>query len=130
MKTSTGTLNYLSYLTEMYVDLIFNVDLFFDSIQIELLPAFETPTQRWVFERVDNEYEDDERWELLHRIGRFLGRIWVFFAVWSPLRDTLSNLYSVTIVILFSSVVYNKYADEPVYSVTVIFQIDKEISCL
>ena len=84
MKTSFGPFNHLSYLVEMYVDLIFHVDLFFDSIQIRLLPADGDSTQRWVFERVDNEYEDDERWELLHRIGRFLGRIWVFFAVWSP----------------------------------------------
>jgi len=40
-------------------------------------------------------------------------------------------LYFVTIVNLFSSVVYNKYADEPVCSVTVpvIFQIDKKCVC-
>ena len=62
----------------MYVDLIFHVDLFFDSIQIELRPAFGTPMQRWVFTRVDNDYEHDERWELqqlLQRIGRFLGQV-------------------------------------------------------
>ena len=83
-------MNHLSYLAEMYVDLIFNVDLFFDSIQIELRPAFGTPTQRWVFIPVgDDDYEHDERWELqqlLQRIGRFLGqvRVWGFFAVRFP----------------------------------------------
>ena len=85
MKTPSGTLNHLSYLAEKYVDLIFHGDLFFDSIQIKLRPANGCSTQRWLFTRVlvDNEYEDDERWELLQRIGRFLGRIWGFFAVWS-----------------------------------------------
>ena len=58
----------------------------FDFIQIQLRPANGSPTERWVFTRVDNGYEDDERWELLQRIGRFLGqiRVWGFFAVWSP----------------------------------------------
>ena len=88
MKTPSGTLNYLSYLAEMYVDLIFHVDLFFDSIQIKLRPANGGPKQRWVFTRVptDSRYEHDEQWELLQRIGRFLGKIgvWGFFAVWSP----------------------------------------------
>ena len=86
MKTPSGTLNHLLYLAEMYVDLIFHVDLFFDSIQIQLRPANGSPTERWVFTSVDNGYEDDERWELLQRIGRFLGqiRVWGFFAVWSP----------------------------------------------
>ena len=89
MQTPSGTLNHLSYLAEMYVDLIFHVDLFFDSIQIKLRPANGSPTQRWVFTRVDNDYEHDERWELqqlLQRIGRFLGqvRVWGFFAVRFP----------------------------------------------
>ena len=128
MKTTSGTLNHLSYLADLYVDLIFHVDLFFDSTQIKLRPANGRPSERWLFTRARS-YEHDEQWELLQRIGRFLGqvRVWGFFAVWSPYRDMLTNLYS---VILFSSIVYNKFADEPAYSVTVFFQIDKEISCL
>ena len=60
----------------MYVDLIFYVDLFFDSIQIKLRRADGDSTERWVFDRVGNDYhEHDEQWELLQRIGRFLGRI-------------------------------------------------------
>ena len=64
MKTPSGTLNHLSYLAEMYVDRIFNVDLFFYSIQIKLRPANGSPTQRWVFTRADEGYEHDEQWEL------------------------------------------------------------------
>ena len=77
MKTPSGTLNHLLYLAEMYVDLIFHVDLFFDSIQIKLRRANGRSTERWVFSRVvkDDGYEHDEQWELLQRIGRFLGRI-------------------------------------------------------
>ena len=78
MKTPSGTLSHLSYLAEeLYVDLIFHVDLFFDSIQITLRPANGRSTQRWVFSRTDNVYEHDEQWELLQRIGRFLGKIGV-----------------------------------------------------
>ena len=77
---------------------------FLDSIQVQLRPANGSPTQRWVLSRVQNDY--DERLELLHRIGRFLGPFWGFSL---PERDTLTIL---TIVILLSSVVY---ADEPVY---------------
>ena len=89
MKTTSGTLNHLSYLADLYVDLIFHVDLFFDSIQIKLRPANGRPTQRWVFITQfgkDDGYEHDEQWELLQRIGRFLGKIgvWGFFAGWSP----------------------------------------------
>ena len=88
MKTTSGTLNHLSYLADLYVDLIFHVDLFFDSTQIKLRPANGRTTQRWVFTRVgkDNGYEHDEQWELLQRIGRFLGQFgyWGFFAGWSP----------------------------------------------
>ena len=109
-------MNHLSYLAEMYVDLIFNVDLFFDSIQIKLRRADGRSTQRWVFTRVDNGYEDDDRWELLQRIGRFLGQIRVWgFSQCNPLNI-------LWLMIFFSTVVYNKHADEPVYSVTVIFQ--------
>ena len=75
MKTPSGTLNHRSYLAEMYADLIFHVDLFFDSIQIQLRPANGRPLQRWLFTRVGNGYEHDEQWELLQRIGRFLGQI-------------------------------------------------------
>jgi len=45
---------------------------------IKLLPANGRTTQRWIFvpeSLVQDEYEHDERWELLQRIGRFLGRI-------------------------------------------------------
>ena len=77
MKTPSGTLNYLSYLAEMYVDLIFHVDLLFDSIQIKLRPADGSETQRWLFIRIDDIYKHDEQWELLQRIGRFLGKIGV-----------------------------------------------------
>jgi len=59
-------------------------------------------------------------WEILRPDLRFLRVIPL-----APLTY-VTNLYSVTILILLSSVVYNKYADEPVYSVTVIFQIDKK----
>ena len=75
MKTPSGTLNYLSYLAEMYVDLIFHVGLFFDSIQIKLRPADGSETQRWFFIGIDDIYKHDEQWELLQRIGRFLGQI-------------------------------------------------------
>ena len=77
MKTSSGTLNHLSNLSEKYVDLIFHVDLFFDSIQIKLRRANGRATERWLFTRPgkDKGYEHDEQWELLQRIGRFLGRI-------------------------------------------------------
>ena len=45
----------------------------FNSIQIELRPANGKSTQRWVLTRVEqNDY--DERLELVHRIGRFLGQ--------------------------------------------------------
>ena len=74
MQTPSGTLNHLSYLAEMYVDLIFHVDLFFDSIQIKLRPANGRPSERWLFTRARS-YEHDEQWELLQRIGRFLGEI-------------------------------------------------------
>ena len=49
MKTSPGTLKHLPYLTEMYVDLIFHVDLFLDSIQIKLRPANGDLTEQWKF---------------------------------------------------------------------------------
>ena len=87
MKTFSGSLNHLSFLAEMYVDFIFHVDLFFDSIQIKLCPATGSPSELWLFTRAStvNGYEHDEQWELLQRIGRFLGQIrgWGFFALWS-----------------------------------------------
>ena len=58
---------------------------FFDSIQVQLRPADGKSTQRWVFSLADSVQNDyDERLELIHRIGRFLGQYWGFFAVWSP----------------------------------------------
>ena len=95
-----------------------------------LRPANGSPTQRWTFALVNSAQDDyDERWDLLQRVGRFLGQFWGFFRVVPLERDT------------FDKFVFCDYRDpllsfylqqirrwKVVYSVTVIFQLKKNAS--